>query len=765
MKKLLLFISLICFQQTFSQITPEQEATLADMMIKKVNALRQQKGIYALQRNENLKEAAKFHADFMSSKKRVTHTQENALYKTSIDRVHYYTKDFNTVGENIIKTKRIPAPFHTRKLAFVINIIYNSWKKSPENYKNMISSSYSYIDMGVAYNNETKQFFVSLVFGNKKHKVANQLSEFAFGIKSGDNKCNNLSKEVQNIHTNLGNSLVIENNEVFLNYNSKNDVIKILTTENDGFAIDLVERSQMKCSAANLLDASPIHDGVLLKPIYKNELLSSNQGLNNTFKVSLGKIPNTLQGNDISANLVILKQNSLCSYRVPNSIPKTRFKLLTVVPELEVPDIDLLNQGIRIAKEVFFEFETSKTTTDIFTEANFDLDNVHSFDIKSYTSIDGSERANKVIQDKRAEFIKQHIGNVLGFSLDFTKINIDARANWPLFDYQLELYGYKDKLSLSKTAKRAFANSTLKNSWDEQFAKQRKSKLIAFQHGYWNIKNRQHGFYNLLNGLITDEVHLVNKSLVHLFHQDGVNYNLDKDFILDKLLRNKDLVQNVSALFTKNLEEYNIDYIIYFINYWLPKAESLNPDAQKNLLNLYSHTTYKILQNWNENSKHAARILHPDNVETLFKTYKAQSTIDAVYLNYHMTKVEYYNKLNQKDKIKKSFDFVTSNYEKNAKTIDDKIVLASFFNVWNSYDNAKQLLLIANENNTLNEDATFMLAKTLIVDHENNEEILAKLQEKAINFNKERWCNWITKDFQNLRIKNIKDLYCSSCKK
>ena len=765
MKKILLLISFICFHQLFSQLTPEQEVSLADMMVKKINTLRKQKGIYTLKRDVNLKEAGKHHADFMSSQENVIHSEEDELYETPLKRVLYFTKDFDNVGENIIKTKKIPAPFNSRKLAFVVNIIYNSWKKSPENYKNMTSSSYSFIDMGVAYNTELKQFFVSLVFGSKKHKVPNQLSEFAFGIKSNKNQCKNLPKEIQNIHTNIGNSLSIENNEIILNYNSRSDIAKIIVDSEDGFAVDLVQRSQMPCSSSNLLDASPIHDGILLKPVYKNDLFQNNKGYYNTFKVSLGQIPEALQDRDISANLIILKNNTLCDYRISNLIPKDRFQLINIEPKLYEPNIDLRNQGIRIAKEVFFEFETSETATEKYTQANFDLDNVHSFDIKSYTSIDGSERANKIIQDKRAEFIKQHIGNILGFSLDFTKINIDARANWPLFDYQLELYGYKDKLNLSKTGKRAFANNTLKGSWDEQFAKQRKSKLIAFQHGYWNIKNKQHGFYNLLNGLITDEVHLVNKSLVHLYHQEGVNYNLDKDFILDKLLRNRDMVQNVAALFTKNLDLYNMDYIIYFINYWLSKSESLTPEAQKNLLNLYTHTTFKVLQNWNENSKHAAGILHPDNVETLFKVYKSTSTVDALYLNYHMTKVEYFNKLDQKDKIKPSLDFVNTNFKNSTKTIDDKIALASFFNVWNSYDTAKELLLEENTSGTLNEKATFMLAQILNTDAKKNEKLLPELHQKAVDFNAERWCEWIQKDFQNLRIKHIKDLYCSTCKK
>ncbi|MDY0779497.1 CAP domain-containing protein [Tenacibaculum sp. IB213877] len=762
MKKLLILITFFNIQLLFSQMSATEEASLAEMMVKKVNLLRKKKGIHPLKRNAHLAEAAKFHADFMSSNTTATHLQEEELYKTPLKRVQYFTTDFEEVEENIISTRRINPPFVKKRLDFIANMIFNSWKKSPENYKNMISSSFGYTDFGFTYNPSSKQVYATQVLGNKKYKVPNQLSEYAFGIKSDTTNCSNHT----HLTANLANYLSIENNEIVFAYNDINHISKIITGANDGFAIDLVTREQLQCNTPNKLDASDIYDGILLKPIYKNELFANNKAENDQkLVVSLGKVPAFLKDQELSANLIVLKENTKCSYSVPTAtIAGKRFQLLHIEPKLEVPYIDLRNQGIYIAKEIFFDFETSKTTTDKYTQANFDLDKVHSFDIKSYTSIDGSEKANELIQNKRAAFIKKHIGDVLGFSLDFTKVNIDARANWPLFDYQLELYGYKDKLNLSKAAKRAFANGTLKNTWEKQFAQQRKSKLIAFQHGYWNRNNKQHGFYNLLNGLITDNVHLVNKSLTLLYNKE-VNYDLDKDFILDKLLRNKDLVQNVSALFTKHLDAYNIDYVVYFINYWLTRSESLNAEAQKNLLNLYTHTTFKVLQNWNEDSKNAARILHPDNVETLFKVYKAKNTVDALYVNYHMTKIEYFNKLDQKDRIQESFDFVTANYKNNAKTIDDKIALASFFKVWHASDAAKELLLEEYATNSLNEEGTFMLIKILLVNATKNQEVLAKLQEKAIQFNKERWCNWMTKDFQNLRLKSIKKWYCLTCNK
>ena len=173
MKKLLLLIIFICSQTFYAQVTPEQEAILADIIIKKVNSLRLQKGTYPLKRDSVLQKAGKLHAEFLATKKQITHTQEDPLYSTPLNRVRYFTKDYDDAGENNIRTKRIPAPFNSRKLAFVANIVYNSWVKSPESYKNLTSSSYSYTDLGVSYNKETQQFYLSLVFGSKKYKVPN----------------------------------------------------------------------------------------------------------------------------------------------------------------------------------------------------------------------------------------------------------------------------------------------------------------------------------------------------------------------------------------------------------------------------------------------------------------------------------------------------------------------------------------------------------------------------------------------------------------
>lgn len=762
MNKLVLIIFLFIATQISSQITKDQEVIISKTLIKKINWLRKQKGLHLLESNNELAESAKLQANFMSKNNDVNKNQPDDLFKTTTTRVKYHSQDFDSVAENIIKTRAIAPPFNTKKLNFIASMIFNTWRKSSDATKNMISNEFVYTGFGITYNVELKQFFLSNVFGKKRHKVPNQLSKFAFGIKENKSDPVIFNDKQESILNDFSNNLYIEANEVFLTVTDTSNLSEIINSENDGLAVDLISEDQIQCGYANKLDASPIYNGLMLKPIYKNQIFSTI----GSKKISLGKVPDAIKNKKLVANLIVLKNNASGKYILSNNPIKDNYDiLLPVALELEKPYIDLRNQGIFIAKEIFFDFKTSEYKTEKYNEANFDLNKVHSFSIKSYTSVDGSESANTVLQNKRAAFIKQHIGDKLGFSLEHVKIRIDARENWKLYDYQLKLYGHNNMLAAGKSQKRAYANGTLKNSWDKQFNEQRKSKIITFQHGYWNRNNKQHGFYNLLNGLITNDDHLVNKSLIWLYNKKDVDYDLDKDYILDRLLTNENFVQNVSALFQKNIDNYDLSYVVYFLNNWLNKSETLTEDAQKNLLSLYTTTSLKLLEDWNEDNKNLSRIVHPDNVEQLFKVYKAKAPTNSLFLNYHIARIEYFNKIKDESKIKESFDFIMNNYNDYTSTTEDKIQLASFFNKWKHYKLSNNILIKEYRENKITPEGILLLAKTIGYTNKLNlnDNEIKKINSEALNLNKDGWCNWMKNNFQKMTDNTIKQLYCASC--
>tara|TARA_R110000796_G_scaffold96340_1_gene202045 strand:- start:281 stop:532 length:252 start_codon:yes stop_codon:yes gene_type:complete len=68
------------------------------------------------------------------------------------------------------------------------------------------------------------------------------------------------------------------------------------------------------------------------------------------------------------------------------------------------------------------------------------------------------------------------------------------------------------------------------------------------------------------------------------------------------------------------------------------------------------------------------------------------------------------------------------------------------------------------DNNKLDESSAFVFVKTFVAyQNDSDESLLVRVHKRAIKFNKERWCKWIDKDFQNLRKDGVKNLYCNTC--
>lgn len=766
-KKLLLIIALIVNLYTVfaQQLNATEEKYLADLITKKVNAERKRLGVHSLSRNKTLTKAAKLHATYMATNREVTHYQKNEELKTPHKRVLKFSKDFNVTGENVLNTRSIKPPFTNKKLSFIANLMFKAWKKSPEHYENIISNQFSYADFGFSYDKLKKQIYAAHVFGNKTYKVPNQLSEYAFGVI--DDKecvdCKSLST-YSNVIANMGNNLSIEGNEIIFRYHNKAYFNTLFTEALDGLAIDLVTKDQIKCGTENKLDSSPIYDGVILPPVYRDELKAKNKAKGDyRVVISLGIIPEHLKNKELSANLIIIKNQNKCAYKVPVSIPHNRYNLTPITPNLLIPNTKLKSEGIAFVKELYFDFASSKTTALNITPINTDKEKIHSIDIKSYTSVDGSYKNNAYLFKKRADFIKNHLINNL--KLHQTNINTEAKENWELFDFQLEIYGLEGAIKKSKKEKRKLANTDLKNTWSLQFGQQRKSKAIIFEKGSWKTSDKNHAYYNLIDALISDNSNLANKALVALYNQEEtINYVLSQDFILERLILKKDLVQNTSALIIKNINSYEIDSIIYYINYWLKRYHELTPKTQENLLNLYTITAKQLLMYWDIDNERLARVLHPDKVEKLFDKYKNSKTSSSLYLNYQMAIIEYFGQINDYPKIEHSFNFIKDYFSKHSLTINDDINLALFFNNWSMYNLTLNLLFKSYLDDRLNEQATFILAKTLIAYPEGQNKILLKtIQQEAIKMNKKKWCEWMKKDFQNLRQGYIKNLYCSTC--
>ena len=137
----------------------------------------------------------------------------------------------------------------------------------------MTNPSYMFGDFGFDFDSKNGQICATQVFGKRSFIVNGQLSKNGFGLPYSNKTCENV---YENDLTNMGNSIKIENDTVYLNHHNLKQVRDVLGDSNDGIVVDLVMENEFPCFKDNQLDVSPVYDGVMLKPIYYDELISNN---------------------------------------------------------------------------------------------------------------------------------------------------------------------------------------------------------------------------------------------------------------------------------------------------------------------------------------------------------------------------------------------------------------------------------------------------------------------------------------------------------
>lgn len=756
-------IFLFSFQSLNAQINTADHEKLSELLIEKVNKLRLEKGKQPLQRHKDLAKAAKLHSKYMVSRNSLNHIQINTAFPKPKDRVNNFNKSFTNVGENILYTRSKKLPLSKSDIKKLAIEMYISWRNSPGHYANMISDAFQYGDFGFMYNSKTKRVFATHVFAKKGYIIDGQLSENAFSVKPSDVTCHNLMGNKDNIVVNVGNAITVTNGEVILGYHDLETIQEIIENINDGIAIDLIDREQLTCGKDNRLDVSEIYEGVMLKPVYRDELFSNNTAENpKRLLVSLGKIPMHLRGKNLSPNMILIKDGKKCSYNVPSNIPSRRYDLRAIAPEIYSPEIELKTEGVNGIYEVSFDFKSGQTIPIKKPLVKINTDSIHSIDIKSYTSVDGNSKTNEKLHIERANYINNFLKQDM--NIRTKSINIDAKENWDLCYYQIELLGLENKLGRNKDKIKQYLESHRDQNWKDALSDQRRSKAIIYLNGTWKTDDYYYLQYNLIDAMLNENYDLANKALAEMYLKDNSDLFLNEEFVLDKLFDKPELVQNVSALLLKNVYFYSLDNIVFFVRNWLSQPELLSEAAQKNLLNLYTITSRRLLRNWDVSSDNFSKVMHPEKVESLFESYKNQDKVNPLFLNYHMASIEYFGQINYSSKISESFDFIADYFRSQSQSIEDDTDLSLFFNSWSMYHMTVENLGDRFENKKLDEVSTFVFLKTFVAyQKEYDAELLLNIHKQAISFNKKRWCDWIDKDFQNLRNDGVKNLFCNTC--
>jgi uncharacterized protein YkwD len=755
---------LFTFQVGIAQLTVSDKKELSKTILKKINTLRKRTGHSGLILQADLQKAAQLHAGYMQKNKKLSHSQRTASLNSPKKRIQKYSKEFNVFGENILYTKPKRLPLKKAIIRRIANEMFMAWKNSPGHYANMISDDYTQCDFGFKYDKKSRRIYAANVFGGIGVLIDGQLSSNGFEIKTEEENeavdCFDLMNHKKNIAVNIGNAISIEGNSVFLYYHDKRVVEELIEAETDGIAVDILQRDQFECKTKNQLDVSEIYDGVLLKPVYKKELFSNNTAKGEHRLITkIGEIPAHLVGKDIQISMILIKNGVKCDYNYPITISRKDYDLLPFPPNLKKAEIDFIEEGIVGMQDAYFQFNRDEINTKIVPSL-YTTNGIHSIDIMSYSSVEGNKKSNTILHKERALFIK----NFLLSKIDNKEIKINSKAkeNWALCNFQLEQFGLDSLMETNKETIRKYINKNTNKEWREALKKQRVSKARIFYIGKLTSSDELFLEMNILTGIKNKNYKLVNRALYELYQKDKKIGFFKNGEWLQEFLIQPELVENTSAILLKDINEYDTEMIVLYVRNWLKKAEELSKEAIENILNLYAITTDKMLSYWDIESEKIARIMHPDKTALLLERYDDANETHPLLLNFHIATINYYSHTRDRAKLIGAFNFITQYYRNKILTIKDKVKLALFFNRWSSYTLSYELLIGDLKKETISKEGAFILAQNAIVTNA-DKKIVQLLMNKAYTFDPKKWCSWIKEDFQLLRNKNVKSIYCKKC--
>ena len=765
------------------------ERYLTELIFAKINTLRDSLTLQKSEKDSLLLMAAKNHSAYIKKTDDISHLQPIPEFSNLEKRVEYFKGTQEKLSE-IIDVIYLDKPTQIYKEKATIKI-YTYGEAADFYFKNSFNTSAHYEIMtkkdfyttGIAFglNEERKCIYVVQVLGSKSFKFHNSVKhkdnkktfypskkiniENAYGLLPYDEKtCTRCVDKFNAIPDHIKYNLKIEGNNIVFNFSDLAAFDKLFPDGDEAIAVDVIHLDQYPCNAGNMLHRSAVHDGILFKPLTKGEILKKNtKKESNEISVVLGVCPFT-NANEYELNLLLVKNNTLCDYRLNNPIAVNK----TEIMEIDIYTDTLSKSEILKKKNLRFSipFERSKSEyLDKDIKPFYDSLNLNKFNIKeltilAYSSVEGSAEKNLELQKLRA----QSIINVLqSFQLDSIKTVVKTIENWDQFFRDVKTTPYAWMSTLDKP--------TIKEKLQQD------SMLIALE----PILRRERKAIISLKvvekiDLAGDKHELVKHYMNALAKKDVANSSILQSTLFDAITAGEmkyDMVGLIGIPKTKEFAQMtNNDIVFRYMNKIpgeyiknLEEASLLDPSNLFIKFNIYNIQ----LKSWADSS---LLVSNPDpiikNIKALFNTKIDKKMVNQIYLNYYILVTDLY-KANKKYKYRDDAVGLVKKYYKTVEaTQKDYLILTNYFIAHGRNDYAIEVLQPIIQNGEYTEDILFTyLALTLgdLNSYEKNSTI--SLLKKAKELNKDRFCKLFGVEklkFQLFKNETSKDMYCESCK-
>ena len=733
-----------------------------DIFLEKVNSLRKQKKSDFLFVNDILTKIAQDQAEYMSSIGQVTHEQISKDKKTYQLRSIYYGGS-KRVDEIVVKVpiKKGKEIYTYKRVADdLLFKIYSNNKK----FNQLINFKYNFIGIGSDVDKQGKQLYVSIILGNynslnagadRRNELDVPYTVNQYGLKSLDKKLCKKCDDFKNIYD-LQKALYVKDNKIFFSYDKLKDLKKIINQAQDAIAVDIVQKVQYLCNGDNIVDNNLFNRGILLKKVsskklYKNFELKKD--------VELGKMP-SIKG-DYELNLLLIKENHVCksinpTYVISSNIAEYQDNLELLADTITTENIS--NYIPKASSEVLHfkipfkknKYIYDKSDIEPFIKSlnipNFNIDEINLY---AYSSIEGSDKGNIILQRKRAKSIVDALNKE---GRNNIKIKIKTSYNWEQFkeDIAETKYNFFATKTLQQ-AREYIKINNLEDSLESIFSKQRFAKIdMKVTYKIEGKDEKQYVLYKFNQAVKNDSL--------------AEALSIQK-YIFKQILSNKysrDAIEQQEISYTKKTAGLLMNKLwleIYKNNRKLADSKSdiyklyeLNPS---NNYIFFNKTFFDIMFKNLQDKNNVALIQR--SIQNLYLSNFPKETIDALNLKFQFKVIK---ENSEKTIINKSLNNIKNIIDINNIDMKNSLSLSYLFINNKDYDYAIKLLERFIKSNEADENVlfTYISLCSHFEDRISTQSFESALK-KASKINKVRYLNLFDgtklsfQIFQNLKIK------------
>lgn len=481
----------------------EQSNPIIDSLNKYIlaglNKMRVEAKLDSLESNKKLVDVSEIQSGYMADKGEVTLDGPSGKLGTTGKRLK--SKTGSTNAEELVYGIAMSKGKTTYSPKEVADQVITKWKGGKKEKVIILNPNYVYASPSARMDKDNKKAYISVVFGGynsfnegakKKKELKPPFTKKQYKLKKPEDikECKNCDKfkEWQALYEGLS----VRDKKIYFKYDDLKALKKLLKADNDGFAIDIVQRAQYEKENYNIMDNNLLSKGIYMKKFFAPKLFNPKKNLvkdpkSNSIEIVLGKFPPKITG-DYELNLHIIQGGKICkvilrSYMeegVQESSTPLEMILAAETESACNPPFQAKAEATTLTFTIPFEKNKStynpddiKPFLDALQEPDFIVDNI---DIIAYSSIEGNVSANNDLQRKRAESI------VSSFQKKQTKQikpNIKTSDSWDLFQVDMEGTPYANLTKMSKEAAINEINTKpgLSNELEQYLAKQRFAKI------------------------------------------------------------------------------------------------------------------------------------------------------------------------------------------------------------------------------------------------------------------------------------------------